>query len=55
MPQQFENPQATIVEDETVSNESFQNGIDRVAEKAAEKGAKTEQEYDKNHGIFTVG
>jgi hypothetical protein len=54
MPEQFENPEAAKLEDETVSEESADKKIERVAEKAAVKGTKIEQEYDKDHRIFTI-
>ena len=54
MPEQLENPEATKLEDGTVSNPSAQKRIDRVAEKAAQKPAKREQRYDKdNNNLFT--
>jgi hypothetical protein len=53
MPEQFENPEATKLEDETVSDESAKEKIERVAEKAAAKPAKTEQKYDQEHTIFS--
>jgi hypothetical protein len=54
MPKQFENPEEVKLEDETVSNTSAQERIDRVAEKAAQKPAKTEQHYDKdNNNLFS--
>jgi hypothetical protein len=53
MPKQFENPQAAKVEDETVSDASAEKKIERVAEKAAVKATKTEQQYDKSHTIFS--
>jgi hypothetical protein len=54
MPKQFENPEATKLENETVSDASSQKRIDRVAEKAAQKPAKTEQRYDKsNNNLFS--
>ncbi len=53
MPEQFENPEETKVEDETVSDPSAQKRIDRVAEKAAEKAGKTETKYDSEHTIVT--
>jgi hypothetical protein len=54
MPEQFENPETTKLEDETVSDPSTQEKIDRVAEKAAEKPAKTEQKFDKdNNNLFS--
>jgi hypothetical protein len=54
MPHQFENPEAAKVADKTVSKESEQKGNEHVAEKAAVKGAKTEQKYDKDHKIFSI-
>jgi len=54
MPEQFENPNETKVEDETVSKSSAKQKIDRVAEAAAVKAAKTVQKYDKeNSNLFT--
>jgi hypothetical protein len=54
MPEQFENPEETKVEDETVSDTSAKVRIDRVADKAASKPSKTEQKYDKDNKIFTI-
>jgi hypothetical protein len=54
VPEQFENPEAAKLEDETVSEESADKKIEHVAEKAARKGIDTEQEYDKDHKIFTI-
>jgi hypothetical protein len=53
MPEQFENPEATKLEDETVSDASAQEMIERVAEKAAEKASRTEQRYDQDHPIIS--
>jgi hypothetical protein len=53
MPEQFENPQAAKLEDETVSDETAQQRIDRAAEKAAQKSAHTVQKYDKEHTIVS--
>jgi hypothetical protein len=53
MPEQFENQEATKLEDKTVSDASAQERINRVAEKAAERASKTEQRYDKDHNIFS--
>lgn len=53
MPEQFENPEATKLEDKTISDASAEKRIDRIAEKAAEKASKTEQRYDKEHDIFS--
>lgn len=49
---QFENPEATKLEDETAANKSAEEKIQHVADKAAGKAAKTEQEYDKDHAEF---
>jgi predicted membrane-bound dolichyl-phosphate-mannose-protein mannosyltransferase len=54
MPKQFENPEAKKLDDEIVSVESAQKKIENVAEKAAEKPAKTEQKFDKDHKIFSI-
>jgi hypothetical protein len=55
MTTQFENPEATKLEDETVSDASAQKRIERVAEKAAEKASHTEQNFDhKSTGLFEV-
>jgi hypothetical protein len=53
MPEQFENPKATILEEETASDTPAEKRIDRVAEEAAAKAAKTVQHYDKDHTIFS--
>jgi hypothetical protein len=49
MPKQFENPQEKKVKDETVSSVSPQKRIERVADKAAGKSAKTQQSFDKDN------
>jgi hypothetical protein len=53
MPEQFENPEATKLEDATVSDATAQQRIDRVAEKAAEKSSHAEQKYDQDHAIIS--
>jgi hypothetical protein len=53
MPEQFENPEATKLEDETVSEASAKKKIERVAEKAAEKASHTEKVYDQGHQIIS--
>lgn len=53
MPDQFENKEATKLEDETVSEASAEKRIERVADKAAEQSAKTEERYDRDHSIFS--
>jgi hypothetical protein len=49
MPKQFENPQEIKVKDKTISDISPQKRIDRVADKAASKTAKTQQSFDKDN------
>jgi hypothetical protein len=54
MPVQFENPREKKLEKETVLGSSTEKKIGQVAEKAAEKSAKTEQKFDKeNSSLFT--
>jgi hypothetical protein len=54
MPEPFENPEATKLENETVSEASAQKRIERVAEKAAEKASHTVKAYEKDEKIFTT-
>jgi hypothetical protein len=49
---QFENPEASKLEDET-RVDTPQKQMDRVAEKLAQKSTKIEQQADKNQSIFT--
>jgi hypothetical protein len=54
MTQKFENPKVEKLDDETVSNTTKQERVDKVADKAAEKPAKSEQQYDKsNSNLFS--
>jgi hypothetical protein len=53
MTEQFENPEAIKLENETVSDAGAQKRIEHVAEKAAEKASRAEQSYDQNHEIFS--
>ncbi|MGO9775040.1 MAG: hypothetical protein ACLPM3_00445 [Terracidiphilus sp.] len=53
MAEQFENPEVTRIDDETVSDACSQKRIERVAEKAAEKASHAEQNYDQDHEIFS--
>jgi hypothetical protein len=53
MPEQFENSEATKLEGETTSEASAEKKIERVAEKAAEKASKTENNFDKDHSLFS--
>jgi hypothetical protein len=55
MPEQFENPEVTQLENETISDASAQKRIDRVAEKLAEKSSHTEHKYDHDsNNLFKV-
>ena len=54
MPEQFENPEATKLEDDTVTSESAEKAIERIAEEAAQKSTLTEHKFDKDHKIFTT-
>jgi hypothetical protein len=53
MPHAFENPKEEVIEDETALDETAQDRIDRVAEKAAEKASHAEQDYDHDHLIIS--
>ena len=53
MSEQFESPEVTKLENETVSDAAARKRIDRVAEKAAEKPLHTEQDYDQGHQIIS--
>ena len=53
MPEQFENPEETKLENETVSEASANKRIERVAEKAAARAANTEKKYDGERTIVT--
>ena len=53
MAEQFENPEVTRIEDETVSARQLKKRIERVAEKAAEKASHAEQNYDQGSEIFS--
>jgi hypothetical protein len=52
MTSQYENPQAVKLEDEVISEASTTEKIDHVAEKAAEKSAKTAQKFDKENSTL---
>ncbi len=54
MSEQFENPEATKLEDETVPDELAEEKIERIADKAAEKSTRTVHKYDKDHTIFSI-
>jgi len=53
MPAKFENPEEKKVQDQTGTDGSPRESIDRAADKAAEKAAKDEQRYDKAHDIMS--
>ena len=50
---QFENPEASKLEDETVADASPRKQMDREAEKLAQKSTKVEQDFDRGQSIFT--
>jgi len=50
---QFENPDASKLEDETNHDGSPQNQVDRLAEELAKKSSKVVQNADENQSIFT--
>jgi len=52
MPQQFENPEEQKVKDETVSTETAQRKMDRVADKLAKKPAQAEKKFDKENSVI---
>jgi hypothetical protein len=53
MAEQFENPEVTKLENETVLDATTQKRVERVAERAAEKASHTEQSYDQEHEILS--
>ena len=54
MPEQFEHPEVTKLEDETASDATAAKKGTLVAEKAATKSTKTVQHYDeKNNNLFS--
>jgi hypothetical protein len=50
---QFENPEASKLEDETNQGGSPRNQAEREAEKLAKKSSKVEQNADEKQSIFT--
>lgn len=54
MPEPFENPEVTELENETISDASAEKRIERVAEKAAGKASHTEQVYEKDGKIISI-
>lgn len=50
---QFENPEASKLEDETNEDASPKEQVDRIAEKLAVKSSKTEQESGEDRPIFS--
>ena len=53
MAKQFENPEVTKLENESISDAAATKRTERVAEKAAEKASDTEQRYDEDHQIIS--
>jgi hypothetical protein len=49
MTKEFENPNETKVEDQTILNATRHEKIEHVADKAAGKAAKAEQKYDQEN------
>ena len=52
MSKQFENPNEAKVANETVSDSSSEQVINRLAEKAAEKSTKVEQKFDQENSTL---
>jgi len=50
---QFENPNESKLEDETVTDASPRKQMEREAEKLAKKSTKAEQDSGKGRSIFT--
>jgi len=53
MPEKCENPEVIKLEDERVSDAAAQKRIELIAEEAAEKSSRTENDYDQGHQIFS--
>ena len=54
MANQFQNPAETKVENESTTDTSAQKKVENIADKAAEKPAKTQQKYDTdNNQLFS--
>ncbi|MGD0737006.1 MAG: hypothetical protein ABR976_17880 [Terracidiphilus sp.] len=51
MAEQFENKEETRLEEDTATDATAQEKINRVANKAAEKSTKTVQHYDKENSV----
>ena len=54
MLEQFENPEAIKLENDTVSNESGDKAVERIAENAAQKSSLREKKFDEDHKIFSI-
>jgi len=53
MSNQFQNPQAEKVEDETISKVPEKKNMERLAEKLAEKASKAVHENEKDESEFS--
>jgi hypothetical protein len=53
MAEQFENPEEEKVDDETADDLTPEQRAQREAERLAKKGAKREQEFDKEHNVIS--
>ena len=54
MPEQFENPEATKLENDMVSSESPEKAIERIAEEAAQNPRSGKRNSTRTHKIFTI-
>jgi hypothetical protein len=52
MPEQFENREEVKVKDETASDETARQKIDRVADKLAKKPGQAEKKFDKENSVI---
>ena len=52
MPEQFENREEVKVKDETASDETARQKIDRVADKLAKKPGQVEKKFDKENSVI---
>jgi hypothetical protein len=54
MSEQFKKSEATKLENQKISDASAEKRVEDIAEKAAEKASKTENNYDKDHSLFSI-
>jgi hypothetical protein len=53
MADQFEETEVTKPENEKFPDATDRKRIDHVAEEMAEKASRTEQKYDRDHGVIS--